>query len=465
MKTLTEIAALTELAKRLAEPPAIALIRAHLFPQQLAFIDDLAKFKVARCTRRAGKSVAGGSYLELEALATPDTNCLYTALTRRSAKNIMWKLLKQHNRKFKLGAKFNETELSVLYPNNSTIQCIGINDLAAAEALRGQAFKVIVLDESASYGQHFNYIIDEILTPCLLDMDGTLCMIGTPNAACKGPFFDADVGEQKNAYSQHHWTLFENPHVPNATSWLESYRKRKRWSTDNPIYQREWLGLWVRSLSSLVYRFDSEKNLGVRPENLGINWRYIMGVDLGYNDATAFVVLAYSESSPDLYVVDTFKKVNMLPSEVSDMVGVYNDKYKPSAIVCDTGGLGKAIVEEMRIRYPLTMKAAEKKNKFEYVELLNSDLFEGHIKIDPELRDLRDEVEMLQWDENRKKEDPRFENHLCDAFLYAWRESGHWGYKPPKPEVEMYSREWEKQEMEKLAKKLKEQHERPWWEQ
>ena len=42
-----------------------------------------------------------------------------------------------------------------------------------------------------------------------------------------------------------------------------------------------------------------------------------------------------------------------------------------------------------------------------------------------------EEAELLQWDEDRRKEDGRFDNHSCDATLYAWRELRHYRSKPP----------------------------------
>ena len=61
------------------------------FPAQTAFISDPAKLKVALCTRRSGKSYGAGRYLYQEAYRTPGVRCLYIALTRDSAKKIMWK--------------------------------------------------------------------------------------------------------------------------------------------------------------------------------------------------------------------------------------------------------------------------------------------------------------------------------------------------------------------------------------
>src|SRR6267378_7703250 len=98
------------------------------FPAQTTFISDPAKLKVVLCTRRSGKSYGAGLYLDREAYETPGVSCLYIALTRDSAKKIMWKdVLKPINRKLGLGTRFNETELTATLPNGSVIYVLGVD--------------------------------------------------------------------------------------------------------------------------------------------------------------------------------------------------------------------------------------------------------------------------------------------------------------------------------------------------
>jgi hypothetical protein len=437
----------------------VGAIYASFFPKQRAFVMDPAKEKVARCGRRAGKSrgVIGG--LVAEALSHQGCAVLYAGLTRKSAKRVGWKTLKKFNRDFDVGLTFHETDLIATTPAGSEICFIGLDDADAAEALRGESFRIIVLDEAASYGPNLKYVVEEVLTPMLMDEDGSLWWVGTPSAACAGPFFDANHNAEIPSY---HWTCLDNPYIPNAAEWLKRHMRKMGWSAENPVYLREYMGQWIKDDSALIYKFDADKCRGrLAPEH---QWNYILGVDLGYDDATAIVCVAFSPSSPNLYCVEEFKKARMLPSQVAEKVAEFQAKYSPSATVVDTGGLGKAIAEEMKQRYNIALKPAEKNKKFDYVELLNSDLFEGRIKFVPEVKALPSEMSMLQWDQKRKGEDPRFENHLCDAFLYAWRESGHWGYRRATREPAEGSKAWESEHERKLADKLQSEEKKPWWE-
>ena len=216
--------------------------RNDLFDYQLGFIDDESQIKTALCSRRSGKTYASCYYLLEEASRYPDIICAYIALTRRSAKRLMWTELKRADRKYMLNIKFNNAELVAELKNGSQIILAGADDEAEVDKLRGSAYRLVIIDEAASFGPHLSVLIEEVLEPALVDHNGTLAMIGTPAAHCSGIFYEATTGIRPE-YSKHSWTIMENPHIPHAEEWLDRRRKQKRWTDDNPIYQREWQGL------------------------------------------------------------------------------------------------------------------------------------------------------------------------------------------------------------------------------
>ena len=427
-----------------------------LFDKQMDFINDPSCFKTALCSRRAGKTYASCYYLIETAARHADSLSAYIGLTRSSAKRLMWAEMKRANVKYHIGMRFNNSELVATLPNNSQIVLTGANDEADIDKLRGSAYRLVILDEAASFGAHMEGLVQEVLEPALVDHNGTIAMIGTPNAACSGMFFHATTNP-KFGYSNHSWTIMDNPHIPHAQEWLGKRMKQKGWDEHHPVYLREWRGQWIRSEDSLVYKYSEEKNFYKEVPHYEYDFDYILGVDLGYEDATAFIIGAYCSELPYFYVVDTFKQSKMLPSDIAQKIHDYNQTYNFTSIVADTGGLGKSIVEEFRQRWALPIRAAEKRNKAAYIELMNSDLANGHIQVDG-TSDLVDEWRLLQWDEDRKKEDGRFDNHLSDACLYAWRESKHFTHEeeilPPRPGTSEYNRQLEDQHWDTVARKI-----------
>lgn len=438
--------------------------REDLFDYQLNFIDDPAKLKTALCSRRAGKTYCACYYLIEVATRKPGSISAYIALTRGSAKRLMWAELKRAARKYMLDVKFNNSELIATLKNGSQIILTGANDEADVDKLRGSAYALVILDEAASFGPHMDSLVEEVLEPALVDHKGTMAMIGTPSAACSGMFHNATT-DKSYGYSNHAWTIRDNPHIPHSEEWLAKRKKQRGWADHNPIYLREWCGQWVRSDDSLVYRF-TEKNIVQSIPLHEHEFEFVLGVDLGYEDSTGFVIGAFTRDLPDFYVVETHKEKHLIPSQIAERIREYHGVYNFTVMVADTGGLGKSIVEEFKTRYYLPMRPAEKRHKLSYQELLNGDLADGKVKV-LEGSDLLEEWKYLQYDEAKRRDSDRYENHLSDACLYAWRESRHYTHSEPtlepEPGTAAYNRKIEQRIIERLENKLNGE-EQPWWE-
>ena len=429
--------------------------RPKLFAQQAAFIQDPKKLKAALCSRRAGKSHMAGCYVIAEALKHPRATVPYVALTRGHAKRIMWKTLLDLTRPY--NPQVNLTELRITLSNGSDIVLAGANDEATAEVFRGQKFPLVVLDECASFRSHFREMVEEVIEPALIDYNGTLAMIGTPSAACRGLFFDATTAKD-SPYSIHKWTILDNPYIPHAQSWLNERMSERGWDETTPAYRREWLGEWVASTDSQVYAFSKERNIAKAvPKKLD----YILGIDLGYDDETAFVVIGYRPDDPNVYVVETYAKSEMIITDIIRVIEDLTARYKSFVrIVADTGGLGKQIAAELRKRYGVPVFPAEKTQKAEFIQLANDDFRQGKIQVLPSEINFIEEITALQWDEEKQGrfiEDPRFANHRCDAFLYAWRESTHYLNKYPDKALEPNSQAWLKEQEQRMKEEIERQ--------
>ena len=449
-----ELLALLELEAKHRKAMAF---KPQLFAQQAQFIKDPRKLKAALCSRRAGKSHMAGCYVIAEALKHPRSTVPYVALTRGHAKRIMWKTLLDLTRPYT--PQVNLTELRITLSNGSDIVLAGANDEATAEVFRGQKFPLVVLDECASFRSHFKEMVEEVIEPALIDLNGTLAMIGTPSAACRGLFYEATTS-QDSPYSLHKWTILDNPFIPHAKEWLSERMAERGWTQDTPAYRREWLGEWVASTDSQVYAFSRDRNIA---SQIPSKMNYILGIDLGYDDETAFVVVGYRPDDTRLYVVETYAKSEMIITDIVRKVDELQSRYGSFVrIVADTGGLGKQIAAEIRKRYGVPVFPAEKTQKADFIQLLNDDLRLGKILVNPIEINFIEEITALQWDEEKDGrfiEDPRFANHRCDAFLYAWRESSHYLSKTPEPKAEINSPKWFREEEDRLLQEIQRQFE------
>lgn len=231
------------------------------------------------------------------------------------------------------------------------------------------------------------------------------------------------------------------------------------------ITRRQLLdGEWIQDTSGLVYRYDKVRN-GIRTLPQG-KYTYILGIDFGIEDHTAFSVIGWRDYDQAVYVHECFSDSNIIPSMAADIVKKLSAKYELERIVGDTGGMGKAYTEEMRRRYGIPIVPAEKQNKLGYISLLNGMLEEGKLKVhEPLCNQLTTEWNNLLWHESKLKEHPSCANHCADATLYAVRAAyafleGHeppplpaWGseeaYRQKEAELEQAAeRVWQKQQEE-----------------
>ena len=386
-------------------------------PQRAAALHK-SKRKVIRCSRRAGKTELAANKLIQSAQSAPNGISLYVALTRKSAKRLLWNRLKRMCLEVGIGFKASESDLILSFENSSEIWLAGANQEDVAETLRGHAYRVVILDECASFRGHIDTLIEEILEPATIDEDGELWIMGTPSWDFSSYFYRANHNTKE--WDSFHWTLFENPHIPGAKEWVKNLQARRGWSDDNPILLREYYGMWIKTYDEMVYLFNPLRNLfQTLPADLHQN---VLGVDIGFEDKMAFSIVSHQQHSPVAYVRHSEKHHQMLIHDLAMRIKRLQSEFSIHTTVIDEGGLGKAIAEELRQRYQIPCRPAEKRNKRAYIELFNSELKEGRILVEED-NPVIQEWNTLLWDDGKKIEKPGLANDVSDATLYAWRES------------------------------------------
>jgi hypothetical protein len=466
---------LQELANRSKRKARLKAEEILFAPQQLEFVVDPSKRKAALCSRRAGKSFSEAFILTELALNNERSICPYITMTRENARNILWPALQDLNEQLELGMDFKQNTGDVVFRNGSRIVIRGAEDRRQIEKLRGPKYPGVVIDEAQSFPAFLKELIEDVLEPATMDYNGPIVLSGTPNASCTGTFYRVTTGHPDfRDWSIHRWTFRDNPHIPGAEEWISRKMANSGWTTDHPTYQREYCGVWIKDNNTLVYKFTDERNLCTSAYlKEGSDWEYTLGIDLGFNDPTAWVVVAYSQNLGQAVVVDSYKESELLSHEVADKTAEFLSSYDISKIVADTGGFGKGYAEEMKRRFSIPVLPAQKQNKVTFIEMLNGELQAGKIKIAEQNEELLGEISLLQWD-NRSLErgkfvfDKSFSDHLCDALLYAWRECQHHHVEPLERRIEPGTPEFFKKREDDIEQRLIERctsdQNATWWE-
>ncbi len=300
--------------------------------------------------------------------------------------------------------------------------------------LRGKKSPGIAVDEAQEFGMHLQYLVDDILTPMMVDFaDSWLALTGTPGPVPVGYFFEV-TKQRKYGFSHHEWSLLENPYLPDPGGFINRLIEQRQWDANHPTLLREWRNKWVVDLESLWVKYNSDRNDFKELPNKNIQWNYILGVDIGWKDADAFAVLAWSESDPNTYLLEEIITSKQDITGLRNCVEGLQRRYSFHKMVMDTGGLGKKIAEELRDRYGIPLEAADKARKQENVELLNDSLRTGRFKAHSESRFAQDSyLIQIDWDKSTPdrivvKKNPH--SDIIDAVLYAFKESPAYHYKP-----------------------------------
>lgn len=446
--------------QRRAEARSLCLVDDN-FPKQAAFLRDPSRLKAALCTRRAGKSEGGSRWLTEPCIQFDGVNTLYVGLTKDTCRKIFWEgAIKPLIAKFKIPCKLNETRLEVKFPNGSFIYCLGMDvDKEEMKKLLGGKYKRILIDEAGSFRVNLFKLVYEILKPSTADLLGEIALTGTPEDLTSGLFYEVtrqDGVPRRLDWSVHEWNTFDNPYM--AQQWeieIDEMIAVNPRVVETPMFKRMYLGKWEIDETRLVYKYNRERNwIAKLPEGDYTNG---LGIDLGFNDDSSFVVSSYNGESPKLYLRHPFKKPGMIISDVGDKTNYYRGKYDILSYVID--GANKQAVEELRKRFAIPFISADKAGKAEFIDIFNSELIQGNIVLVGDDCDIIEkEWNNLIWDDRsttKREEHPACANHLSDAILYIWRNQYQYLYQKPvkavKKTEEQKIDEWLEEESSRIA--------------
>lgn len=386
--------------------------------QKEAWLSD-AKRKVLCTSRRVGKStmLILGSCVHL--LRNPQHNIMYVSKTLRMAKPQYFDALRNAITDYSLPFDVYLAEMRIEHQRGGgCIYTKGAETDADIQNLVGFKLSLAMLDEAGLFGAKMEAAVLSKIGPSLRDLEGTLILTGTPSMFPEGLFYEAATGINKT-FTRFHWTLVDNPHLPLSARDLERVIAEEGFaSREDPRFVREYLGQFAVATERQVFEFDPAKNVYEHAELDG--YEYIIGADFGVSDASAVVVLAFKRDTYKLYAVESWSKEKATVDDVAEAISVYMNRYTTRKVVGDKGGLGKAYTNEIWQRHQIFIDTAEKRDKLEFIGVLNSWLKAGNLQIRHE-SSLAKEIPYVLWNQARTAVDNHAKDDNCHALLYAFR--------------------------------------------
>ena len=207
--------------------------RVKLHPAQSAIFNSSARFTVTAAGRRFGKSYLAATKLGIEGLRevnarghTLDENhgIYYIAPTFDQAMRIMWRRLKKMLGSEKEGGFIKNENINNGYLELINGRRIYIKGAENFDALRGEGYAFVVLDEYADMRPEVWY---EVIEPALADVEGGAMFIGTPKG--KNHFYKLFMGALQRPV---------NPATGNNNYW-DDWEAFHFVSGDNPFLTKK----------------------------------------------------------------------------------------------------------------------------------------------------------------------------------------------------------------------------------
>jgi hypothetical protein len=280
-------------------------------PQQ-TIAEDSHRFRVVVAGRRFGKT-----HLAIRELAwhakEPKKEVWYVAPTYRMARTIVWRKLKNRLQDLNWVTKTNESDLSILLKNNSTISLKGADNY---DSLRGVGLDFICLDEFADIDPEAWF---ETLRPTLSDKQGKALFIGTPKGIGNWAYeiFQNNL-EDPEHWSSYQFTTIEGGNVP------QSEIDQARRDLDERTFRQEFLASFETFAGRIYYAFERAHNVrkyeGTTPDILYV------GMDFNIDPCSAVIAAKFGDT---LHIID---EVRIFSSNTNEMAQELKTRFPKSKL-------------------------------------------------------------------------------------------------------------------------------------
>lgn len=424
----------------------IEAMRSELAPKFREIWDARNDREYLRMARRVGKT----QYLvrrsaAITAAGSSESMNPYILPTIKSARLVAWPTMKRIVRRHFPDADVNETLSTIRLPVGGTIVLGGCETMADVGRWYGMGFEIAVVDERGNFPDAVLVELDdEAIEPSLMDYGGVFAGSGNPGRVLRGRWFEQTRDDRIDPTPMYTGDARDNPFLRTpADVYFEKIKAQHGWTDASPTFRRQYLGEWVEDAEALVYPIAANSLIQGLPEVSSAGgrldphlWVFVIGIDVGYVDATALSVVAAHPHDTVEVVVSTEKHSRMLIPQLDERLGELLAIYPRARVVMDTGGMGKIHAEELTRIFGRHIKPAMKRDKESVIRTTRDALSSRRLLVvDGEANyALRDEASVLGWDEDKRLPDPTQEDHAWDATNYALRELRHYNVTAIRPQ-------------------------------
>lgn len=379
--------------------PQIALINAINDPQY--------RFVCAALARRLGKTFIANIIAQLVELV-PNSNVLIMS-PNYSLSTISFELQRKLIGMFELEiVRDNLKDRIIELSNGSTIR---MGSISQVDSCVGRSYNLILFDEAALSlkGQEaFNIS----LRPTLDRPNSKAIFISTPRGKLNWFSIFYSRGFSKD-YPE--WVSLTADYLENTRMSTADVAEAKM-SMSKAEFEQEYHASF-NTFEGQIYNLTDEHLIDTLPEG---KFEIIAGLDVGYRDPTAFVVIYYEIETKIYYIVEDYLEANVKTSDHAVKFQEMIDRHKIETIFIDTAAA--QFGADLAYEYDIATTKADKAvlEGINYVQ----NLFENNrIKVLRSCTYVVESCDQYQWDTNtearREKPEHNLASNIADAMRYA----------------------------------------------
>lgn len=388
-------------------PASIGSVYDNLNKPQFALInavnDPRFRFVCAALSRRLGKTYIANIIAQMVVLV-PGCNILIMS-PNYSLSSISFELQRKLIQTFDLEvAKDNVKDRVIELDNGSTVR---MGSVSQVDSCVGRSYNLIIFDEAA-LSKDGESAFNVSLRPTLDRAGSKVIFISTPRG-------------KNNWFSLFHARGFSSEYpewVSLTADWTENMRmsvsdvEEAKRSMSTAEFEQEYMASFTSYLGQ-IFTLDAEHIIEELPPG---KYEFFAGMDPGYKDPTAFVVIAYGGDT--FYVVADYLCSEATTEAHALAFQRLIDAHGVDAIFIDSAAAQFA--GDLAYQYNIaTIKA--KKSKLEGIAYVQNLIQNGRLKVLSSCAHTLESLDQYQWDATAIVEKPVHNNasHIADALRYA----------------------------------------------
>lgn len=367
------------------------------------------RFLVAAISRRVGKTTIANIIAQVVTLV-PNSHALIMS-PNYSLSSISFEEQRKLIKLFGLEvAQDNAKERIIVLKNGSTVR---MGSVSQVDSVVGRSYDVILFDEAAltSDGQE---AFEVALRPTLDKPNSKAIFISTPRGRNNwfANYFNYGFSTAK-AYSK--WVSIHADYTENPRASEDDIAEAKATMTAAK-FEQEFMASFS-SYEGQIFKFDPNKN-SYDLSGLDVSgMECIMGIDVGFKDATAAIVLAFDGDK--FYALEEYQESQRTTAQYAEEVQRLEQKYDVQMIFIDSAAQQTRYDWAMNFGISTINATKSVLDGIAFVQML---VEQDKLIVDPNCLHLLAALDQYRWDDKSLvKERPVHDafSHMADALRYA----------------------------------------------